>query len=232
MKSIAGSLTLWDPVLIVCSLQRGHIMNQAKAAFFDSETQSDWSSKEYTAEELGKIERIFEAAGIERGLSVLEPGCGSGRLTKLVSLRLGDRGQVFASDISSRMMEQAVRRVEGSVNVRFFMGAIENANIGMNSFDVVLCHNVFPHFDDKPLALRKLKFGLKPTGRLIISHFMNSSEINSLHRKVSPAVASDFLPGHQEMKTLFEAAGLSIEYILDDEQGYLLKATPEFTFLT
>jgi hypothetical protein len=53
---------------------------------------------------------------------------------------------------------------------------------------------------------------------------MNSAGINDLHRKTNPAVASDFLPPADEMRKIFESAGMNVEFVHDDENGYLLKA--------
>lgn len=199
-------------------------MNYAKAVFFDSETASEWSSKEYTLDELLKVERILEAAELKNGDMVVEPGCGTGRLTKLILEKVGLSGIVIASDVSPKMLEQSRIRLKGFVNVHLLHEAIEKVPLGLRTIDVTLCHNVFPHFDNKPMVLAKLVAALKTGGRFIVSHFMGSSEVNNLHRKTNPAVANDFLPDQERMMDLFNEAGMRIEYVVDDERGYLLKA--------
>jgi demethylmenaquinone methyltransferase/2-methoxy-6-polyprenyl-1,4-benzoquinol methylase len=199
-------------------------LNPAKAHFFDSEVESDWSSKEYDQDELIKIERILEAGSIREGSRVVEPGCGTGRLTLIIAERIGPSGLVVANDISPMMVENAEKRLRGSSNVRLTWGTIEEAKLEHASFDTVICHNVFPHFDDKAKAVLKLRSALKPSGVFVVSHFMNSAGINDLHRKTNPAVASDFLPPADEMRKIFESAGMNVEFVHDDENGYLLKA--------
>ncbi len=208
------------------------MINQLKANFFDFEVGSEWSSREYGPEELDRVRRIFEAAKLSEGDIVLEPGCGSGRLTRLIADAIGSAGRVVAADISSRMLDQARLRVQGLANVTLVMGAVEDVTADWGNFDVVLCHNVFPHFDDKHQALSMLVHALRDGGRFIVSHFMNSSEVNSLHRKTNPAVAHDFLPNHDQMNKLFESSGMFVEYVSDDEKGYLLKALKKRSFLT
>lgn len=203
---------------------RKFMINRLKADFFDCEAVSEWSSNEYSGEELEKVRRIFEAANLSDGDIVFEAGCGSGRLTRLISDMIGSAGCVVAADISSKMLDQARLRVQGLANVNLVLGAVEEVITERSTFDVVLCHNVFPHFDDKPLALSILVKALKNHGTFIVSHFMNSSELNSLHRKTNPAVMHDFLPNHDQMKELFESSGMLVEYISDDGKGYLLKA--------
>ena len=200
------------------------MVNRLKANFFDVEVGSEWSSKDYGSKELEKVGRIFEAASLTEGDKVLEPGCGSGRLTRLIADITGESGRVVAADISSKMLDQARLRVQGLTNVTLVLGAVEDVTSEWGIFDVVLCHNVFPHFDDKQRALSILVQALRDGGRFIVSHFMSSSEVNSLHRKTNPAVAHDFLPDHDQMKKLFESSGMFVEYISDDEKGYLLKA--------
>ena len=199
-------------------------MNPAKARFFDSEVESDWSSKEYDQGQLIKIERILEAGSIREGSRVVEPGCGTGRLTLIIAERIGPSGLVVANDISPKIVDVARRRLEGHSNAQLGCGTIEETPLPAASFDVVICHNVFPHFDDKAKAVSSLMSALKPAGIFVVSHFMSSAGINDLHRKTNPAVAQDNLPTGDEMRKMFQYAGMNVKFIHDDENGYLLKA--------
>ncbi len=42
--------------------------------------------------------------------------------------------------------------------------------------------------------------------------------------KPTPPYAADFLPPAEEMRKIFESAGMNVEFIHDDENGYLLKS--------
>ena len=201
-------------------------MNKTKADFFDSEVDSDWSAREYGVGELGKIDRILEAGAVSPGVKVIEPGCGTGRLTRIIAERIGPNGVVQASDISPKMVGRASRRLEGYSNVQLTCGTIEDATLHPASFDAVICHNVFPHFDDKYEVVTKLRSALKPSGLFVVSHLMSSSEINDLHRKTNPAVAQDFLPTLDEMRNIFESVKMIVELLYDDGNGYLLRAVP------
>ena len=212
----------------LCQIDFLHIrrnpLNPAKAHFFDSEVESEWSSKEYDQDELIKIERILTTGLVQDGSRLVEPGCGTGRLTLIIAERIGPNGLVVANDISPKMVEEAGKRLRGSSNVRLTWGTIEDAKLQHASFDTVICHNVFPHFDDKHKTVSILRSALKPSGVFVVSHFMNSSRINDLHRKTNPAVSADFLPPAEEMRKIFESAGMNVEFVHDDENGYLLKA--------
>jgi hypothetical protein len=55
-------------------------MNHAKAAFFDAQVDAPWAAEEYGPGEAPKIRRLLTEGMLHCGLSVLEPGCGTGRL--------------------------------------------------------------------------------------------------------------------------------------------------------
>lgn len=194
-----------------------------KAEYFDSEVDSSWASPEYTPEEILKIEQMLSIAGIRVGMGVLEPGCGTGRLTEILSNKVGNSGNVTAMDISPAMVEAARKRLEGRCNVTLACSRLEDL-VPDREFDLVICHQVFPHFEDKALALDRMVSYLKPSGRFVIFHLIGSAVINDRHRKAHPAVADDKLPDREEMARLFNATGMAINLLRDDDTGYLLAA--------
>jgi hypothetical protein len=88
----------------------------------------------------------------------------------------------------------------------------------------VICHQVFPHFANQADALVKISSMLKPGGRLVISHFISSAEINEVHRKAGSAVEHDLMPSPRIMLRMLGQCGFEIVNWLDDSEGYLLKA--------
>ncbi|NJL59803.1 MAG: methyltransferase domain-containing protein, partial [Desulfobacteraceae bacterium] len=100
-------------------------MNREKASFFDTQADQDWADAEYTPEETAKIERLIREAGIRTGTSIIEPGCGTGRLTKILSDTIGDEGRLIAFDISAGMIEKCHKRLEHAGNVEICFGATE-----------------------------------------------------------------------------------------------------------
>ncbi len=200
-------------------------MNSAKADFFDSQVNESWAASAYGTEEIAKINRMLTHADLRQGHSVIEPGCGTGRLTAILAQAVGPTGRVLGFEISREMIEAARLRVGARENVFLHLGPVEEYPFAPEDYDVVLCHNVFPHFDDKPEALRLLASALKKGGKFIVFHFMNSAGINDLHRKADLSVLHDMLPSEAEMRGLFQAAGMKIDALHDDEFGYLLSAS-------
>jgi ubiquinone/menaquinone biosynthesis C-methylase UbiE len=200
-------------------------MNEAKADFFDSQVNEPWAASEFGAQEREKVYRMLGQAQFRGGMRVIEPGCGTGRLTAILADVVGPGGLVHALDISSNMIEAARRRVGTRPNVCLECASIESSSFDPQSYDVVVCHNVFPHFDDKPAAVAHLAAALKKGGSFIVLHFMSSEEINDMHRKVHTSVLNDLIPPESQMRNIFEASGLQVQLIKDDEAGYLLCAT-------
>jgi len=213
---------VWHPKV---RFDQGFSMNVAKAGFFDSQAEEPWASSAFGPDEMRSIARMLGQARLSEGMRVIEPGCGTGRLTVILADLVGRTGFVMASDISSHMIEAAHRRIGYDDHVLLHHGAIENYPFDPQSFDVVVCHNVFPHFDRKPETVRHLASALRIGGTFIVFHFMNSDGINDLHRKAHASVMSDLIPSESEMRSMFEAAGLNVAMLKDDESGYLLTAT-------
>jgi ubiquinone/menaquinone biosynthesis C-methylase UbiE len=200
-------------------------MNKAKAEFFDSQVDEPWASSAFGPAETRTIDRMLRQADLGEGMRLVEPGCGTGRLTAILAELVGRTGFVLASDISLKMIKAARRRIGSRDNVCLEHGAIEGHYFDPESFDVVICHNVFPHFDHKPAAVAHLASALRTAGKFIVFHFMNSAGINDLHRKAHSSVLNDLLPCESEMRQIFPAAGLEVESLADDDSGYLLIAT-------
>jgi demethylmenaquinone methyltransferase/2-methoxy-6-polyprenyl-1,4-benzoquinol methylase len=199
-------------------------MNQVKARFFDAEAATSWAVAPFGAAEQPKIARLLVAAAIRPGAWVLEPGCGTGRLTGILADAVGPAGQVLACDISQKMVEACRARVGGRGNIRVAQAAVEEYAIVPETVDVIVCHQVFPHFDDKPAALAALVRALKPQGRLLVVHFLDAAAVNDRHRQAAEAIRGDLLPTEADMRRLFGDAGLAIDFCIDDQDGYLVRA--------
>jgi ubiquinone/menaquinone biosynthesis C-methylase UbiE len=202
-------------------------MYEAKAAYFDASVEAPWAAAEYGPEEITKLDRLFAHTGPLRGLKVLEPGCGTGRLTEILSDHVGPTGLVIALDISPMMIKAARGRTATRENVEIHLGAVEDFLMEEKEYDLVVCHQVFPHFEDKKQVLTILSKSLKPEGRLVVIHFISFEEINDRHRKAGTAVEMDMMPEQDEMKYLFNDTGLEIGFILNDRLGYFLSASPK-----
>ena len=199
-------------------------VNAEKATFFDAQAQADWAAPDYTHQERAKIAEVFHSLPSLVGQTVLEPGCGTGRLTWILAERVGPLGRVLAMDISPQMVQKAQAKVGGLSNVHLRCASMESCALPWGEVDLVFCHQVFPHFDDQEHAAEIISRCLRPGGRLVILHLISSREINDLHRKAGTAVAQDMLPEAEEIRRILDRVGLTIEQLNDADDRYVLVA--------
>lgn len=199
-------------------------VNTEKARFFDAQAQADWAAPDYTPKERAKIAEVFHSLPSLVGQTVLEPGCGTGRLTRILADRVGPQGRVLAMDISPQMVQMARAKVGGLSNVHLRCASMESCALPWGDVDLVFCHQVFPHFDDQEHAAEIISRCLRPGGRLVILHLISSRKINDLHRKAGTAVAQDMLPEAEEIRRILDRVGLTIEQLNDADDRYVLVA--------
>jgi len=198
--------------------------NEAKAAFFDAQADASWVISNYTESERSRLEQVFEVLPALLNCTVLEPGCGAGRLTEILAEKVGPEGLVLAMDISENMIQKARTRLGCRENVRILCASLESCAFPGPMVDLVFCHQVFPHFDCKETALRIMSACLKPGGFFVIFHLMGIEQINDLHRKAGTPVARDIMPSNRAMEQMLTRFGLRIEKIEDQNDRYLILA--------
>jgi demethylmenaquinone methyltransferase/2-methoxy-6-polyprenyl-1,4-benzoquinol methylase len=158
-------------------------------------------------------------------MTVLEPGCGAGRITALLSDAVGPAGHVIAVDISERMIAAARRNI-GAANVEFRHGPTEELRLAPQSVDIILCFDVFPHFADAGHALDLFHRWLAADGGLVIAHYPGRHRVNAIHRGAGRAVGADRLPDEPQIRRLLDAHGFRVGSLTDRADCYFLRATP------
>ena len=171
------------------------------------------------------------AAGVERGLallgelsglSVVDLGCGTGRLEEVLLPRLG-AGRVVAVDFSPAMIEQASRRVPDP-RVTWLCRDVLDTGIPAASADVVLCFDAFPHFHSRAALLAETARWLKPGGAFLVWHDVGREHLERVHRRAGPAMERDLLQPVPALAELAAAAGFRVERADEDETSYTLLA--------
>jgi len=112
--------------------------------------------------------------GLKGGKSVLDVGCGTGSLSILARLAVGDAGRVCGIDIAPRMIRKAKEKAERSkLDIDFQTASITRLPFPEERFDVVISSLVFHHL---PLPIKKDGLGeiyrvLKRSGRFFLADF-------------------------------------------------------------
>lgn len=107
------------------------------------------------------LERL-DLAGDE---TVLDAGCGSGRVTEMLLERL-PRGRVIAVDGSASMLEAARERLAGRP-VEFVEADLLELDLGGRTVDAVLSTATFHWIKDHARLFARLHAALRPGGRLV-----------------------------------------------------------------
>jgi len=189
------------------------------SCYFD-ECAADGIFDTFSSEEKVKINMLLEQWDIQPGQRILEPGCGSGRLTELLAQAVGDGSEVFACDLSEEMIRIAKKRILPG-NVTFHHGSVNEVPLDDGLFDKVICFQVFPHFLDPVRALAEIARLLKPGGDLWINHLKSRKVINNFHKNASGVVISHQIPPSEKMSRLLKDADFVKIWVEEDSpHGY------------
>ena len=194
----------------------------ALAAYFDR-CAGEGAMSGFAPEEEPEVERLLALWDLKPGERVVEPGCGTGRLTERLARAVGPEGHVLAFDISRGMLARAAGRgLPGHVTLAVADAlAIPADDAG---FDAAICFQVFPHFADPARALSELARVLAPDGRLWVNHLRGREELNEFHRTVAHEVSGHELPDEAAMRRLVSTAGFDVRLVEDGAGGYSLLA--------
>lgn len=173
--------------------------------------------------DVNKIEYILDLLNIKNGTKILDIGTGTGILIPFLSERVGEEGKIIAIDVSEKMLEVAQRKYSYR-NTTFVCGDVLEADLPKEFFDFVICYSVFPHFDDKQMAISVISKCLKKGGKLVICHSQSREAINNLHRNASEAVAEDNLPDISTIKTFFLQVELNTTVEIDNNELFVVVA--------
>jgi ubiquinone/menaquinone biosynthesis C-methylase UbiE len=164
-----------------------------------------------------RLEQIVASAEIRRGDVVLDVGSGTGILVPLIQKY--DPGGIYACDLSEAMLKQLRKRY---TEVETFLSDIRDLTLPDLSVDVVFINACYPNIVDKTGAFTNMFRMMKPAGRLVISHPLGKSFIDSL-KKDTPFPLDDF-PEKAEAEKLLRPFGFSVKRFVDEEELYILVA--------
>jgi len=126
----------------------------------------DWDAATYDRVSEPQVQwarGVLDRLPLEGDETVLDAGCGSGRVTRMLLERL-PRGRVIAVDAAPSMVEQARRNLGATADVR----QVELTALELDrEVDAVLSNAVFHWVADHELLFERLQAALRPGGRLV-----------------------------------------------------------------
>lgn len=220
--------------------------NQSTArAWLEQETARRYkifTQKSTMYQELSQV--MVELAGIEPGMRVLDLGCGTGVTTQAVLQAMGDRGHVYALDISESMLTVAREQLT-SERVTFLQAdAGDFAGLLSEPVDRVVCNSVFWQFRHKPRVMAELRQVLAPDGLFVFNApepyfiFKNIPRSSKVSVIFDQLAAERYGVGRQDLRTMevflnnhrFELLSTRmLERTRSAEESYLFMQIPAAT---
>jgi ubiquinone/menaquinone biosynthesis C-methylase UbiE len=190
-----------------------------KHVFFSDISQS-WDDQHASKEEMERLRLFAGHFRLQPGERVLDAGCGSGRLIPVVCDKIGPNGNLVELDFAPGMLDICRSKPHGG-NVTFVLGDAQSLPLADKDFDKVIALALFPHLDNKVIALKEFHRVLKPGGLLIIAHQMGREALDRLHGQSSEPVRSDLLPKKSFLENMLMEADFSGVEILDEPEQYV-----------
>ena len=120
-----------------------------------------------------KPDAVVEALRLQSGQAVADVGAGTGYFSIRLAHAVGERGRVYAVDVSPDMVRHLNRRVRdaGIANVVSVLAPEDDPLLREGSVDLVFICNVWHHIEDQEGYLQHLQRALRPGGRLVMIDF-------------------------------------------------------------
>jgi trans-aconitate 2-methyltransferase len=158
-----------------------------------------WNPTQYDKFRREREQPFFDLLAIVEpapGMRVVDLGCGTGKLTRLLHARLQAR-ETVGIDRSARMLEsaQAEEPIDRPAGLRFQVGTIE-AFTGRDEYDLILSNAAFHWVEDHDALITRLAAAIRPGGQLAF-------QVPAMHDATSHTIAED-LTAVEPFRTAFD----------------------------
>jgi ubiquinone/menaquinone biosynthesis C-methylase UbiE len=131
---------------------------------------------------------IVEHLNLQPGMTVLDIGCGPGRVTIPIAKAIGPRGEVVALDLQEGMLARAREKALAAnlTNIRFLQAGVGEGKLAHNAAQRALLVTVLGEIPDQRAALREIYDALVPGGILSVTeiifdpHFQSRGTVSRL----------------------------------------------------
>jgi len=114
--------------------------------------------------------KIMDAIGVKKGMVIGEAGAGRGWFTFYLAERVGEKGKIYANDISKSRLDYLQNRAkrEKVKNIEIILGEVEDPLFPEKNLDMIVLVYVL-HMLERPLEfMENLSKYLKKDGKLVI----------------------------------------------------------------
>ena len=120
-----------------------------------------------------KPHEVIEALQLKDGETIADIGAGSGYFTFRLARHVGEKGRIYAVDVSPDMIVHLNRRIRdsGIKNVTTILCPPDDPLLQDGTIDRIFICDTWHHIEAHPAYLRLLKKALKPGGQIVMIDF-------------------------------------------------------------
>ncbi len=165
-----------------------------------------------------RLEKIVSSAGIAPGDIVLDLGTGTGILVPIIQGYGPEK--IYGCDISDAML---ARLKEQYAYAETILADARDIVLPDKYIDVIFMNACYPNIVDKRATFTNISRMMKPGGRMIISHPMGKSFIDSIRDQTTFPL--DDFPGRTKAAMLLKPFGFEIKEFVDEPKLYIMVAS-------
>jgi ubiquinone/menaquinone biosynthesis C-methylase UbiE len=115
-------------------------------------------------------DKIVEACQVRAGMAVADVGAGTGLFTRLFAPLVGEKGRVFAVDISQDFVDHIVlsSRKDNLKNIEGVVCKPDSVGLPEASVELVFICDTYHHFEFPHKTMQSIHKALKPGGRVVL----------------------------------------------------------------
>ena len=148
---------------------------------------------------------VIAALPLERGMLVVDIGCGSGYYARRLAAEVGPEGSVLCNDIQPQMLQIASELAarEDIANISMVLGTEDDPKLPEGEVDLMLLVDVYHEFSQPEPMLHAMREALAPDGVIALVEFRlegrSAAHIKLEHRMSIEQVMKEWIPAGYEL---------------------------------
>lgn len=190
------------------------MVNNDVKKYFDN-LACKWDGYENKTDQM--IINLLDLVDIKKGASILDVGCGTGRITNL--LYQYSNNNVTAIDLSTNMINIAKEKYKDKKDINFICDDFVTHKFD-KKFDYIIVYNAFPHFLNISDLNNAFINNLNENGKFAILHSLSRKELQSVHTNLHDNITRNLLSPTEEAKNF--SKDFNILIAKEDSHSFVL----------